>query len=480
MDLFIQSSQQFLADAMSQNPLVTMLQIILNGGWIIFIIIGFWSLLQWWKSYIAHQAAHHKKYIFLAIDIPKENLQTPKAVEFVFAQLHGVLSGMNKYQKYISGKSQDYFSCEIVSIGGNVQFVIRTNVVFRDLVEAAVYAQYPEAEITEVNDYTLAIPSTFPNPDWSMWGSEFVLARPNPYPIRTYINFEHTLSGEFLDPMAALLETMAKLQPEEQIWVQWIVTPIKDDWKEESDHLAKKIVGVHVKKEASFLDKAIVLPIALIDKVVDAVLPFIFPTGEEEEHKGGKPEAPSMIQYLSPGEKFVLDGVQSKMTKIGYRVKLRVVYVAPPDIYSKGRGVAPVVGAIKQFNTLDLNGFKGAKSTTTDVDYFAKWRTPGRQQRMMKLYRTRDNHGGADHGFILNVEELATVYHFPVSSVKAPLVKKVDAKRGGPPSNLPTLRTRDRAAAAAASSHDDHAGGHGDGHGGGGSHDVPDNLPIVH
>ena len=38
---------------------------------------------------------------------------------------------------------------------------------------------------------------------------------------------------------------------------------------------------------------------------------------------------------------------------------------------------------------------------------------------------------------ILNVEELATLWHFPSLLVKSPLVKKAEAKRGEPPVGLP-------------------------------------------
>ena len=39
--------------------------------------------------------------------------------------------------------------------------------------------------------------------------------------------------------------------------------------------------------------------------------------------------------------------------------------------------------------------------------------------------------------FILNVEELATIFHFPMATVKAPLLKKTEAKRGEAPFSLP-------------------------------------------
>ena len=39
--------------------------------------------------------------------------------------------------------------------------------------------------------------------------------------------------------------------------------------------------------------------------------------------------------------------------------------------------------------------------------------------------------------FVLNIEELASLWHFPVITVKAPQVKKTEAKRGEPPVLLP-------------------------------------------
>jgi len=40
---------------------------------------------------------------------------------------------------------------------------------------------------------------------------------------------------------------------------------------------------------------------------------------------------------------------------------------------------------------------------------------------------------------ILNTEELATIFHFPIkiSGVSVPTVVGVEAKKGGPPANLP-------------------------------------------
>ena len=40
-------------------------------------------------------------------------------------------------------------------------------------------------------------------------------------------------------------------------------------------------------------------------------------------------------------------------------------------------------------------------------------------------------------GYVLNIEELASLWHFPVMEVQAPSVQKVDAKKAQAPIDLP-------------------------------------------
>lgn len=54
----------------------------------------------------------------------------------------------------------------------------------------------------------------------------------------------------------------------------------------------------------------------------------------------------------------------------------------------------------------------------------------------MKAYQSRSWGMGATPYF-LNAEELATLWHFPTINIKAPLVKKAEARRAEPPVGLP-------------------------------------------
>ena len=92
--------------------------------------------------------------VFLAIDVPKRNEQSIQAMENFFDHLQGAHGTFNAWEKYIDRCISAFFFLELVSIEGNIQFLIRTPNSWRNFVEAAVYVKYPDAEITEVEDYT--------------------------------------------------------------------------------------------------------------------------------------------------------------------------------------------------------------------------------------------------------------------------------------------------------------------------------------
>lgn len=111
-------------------------------GWTIVYLLLFHLIKEQWAEQKIKQHVHEWKWVVLAVDIPPLFIQTPKAVEQIFAQLSGALSPVGIVDKYLKGKQQKTFSFEIISIEGYIQFLIRTEVEFRDLVEAAIYAQY--------------------------------------------------------------------------------------------------------------------------------------------------------------------------------------------------------------------------------------------------------------------------------------------------------------------------------------------------
>ncbi|MFA4819281.1 MAG: hypothetical protein WC621_05585 [Patescibacteria group bacterium] len=418
------------------NPILAAWWFFTNGGWMAVLVAALYAGWRWWLTDRQHKYTHEVRYILLAIDVPKTTDQGPVAVEQIFATLAGTYKLGTLYHRYWQGRTQETFSFEIVSLGGYIQFLIRTPADFRDLVEASVYAQYPDAEITEVEDYVHRIAVNFDTADYDLWGTEFQLKNKDCYPIRMYNDFKNELNIEdqFKDPMASLLEIMGRINNDEDIWLQILVTSSDDHWQHQGQREVKRIIENRNHSRDSWWEKILFkFPLKFMDWASEAIIPL---WGDVKGHEAVI--EPGTVQKLSPGQKKVVEAIEHKMSKIGFHVKMRMIYWGRREAFLKGRGVMAVVGAIQQFTALNLNGLVPADRMTTKAEYFLKqWRINRRKRRILRHYQSRTTHRGMGHGFILNIEELATLYHFPVTAVKAPLVKKAAVKKAEPPFALP-------------------------------------------
>lgn len=418
------------------DPLQTFWWLFTHGGFLM-IIVAF-GYGAWWlyMDFIQTRFVMNTKYILLAVDVPKENEQTPKAVEHLFSHFHGIHKNPNFIEKYVNGFVQPTITVELVSLGGYIQYLIRCPEANRDLVEAAIYAQYPNAEISEVEDYADDFKAEFPNDNYDMWGAEVVLVQPEAYPIKTYPLWEHSLTQTFLDPMASLLEVMGRLQSGEQIWLQLILRPNMDDkWRKKGLALINKIAGIKDKKRASSLDSLLTAPGQIATGAFETVTRTLLEPSQTTLKREEK-EPYSLMMHLPPHTKNVIEAIGLKVSKIGFDTKFRFIYIAQKDQFNRAR-VSGIFGALKQYQSLDMNGFKpDTKMKTQRVWFFVTRRVNHLKRRILLGYKYRSNWHGRKI-YVLNIEELASLWHFPVITVKAPLVKKAEAKRGEPPSSLP-------------------------------------------
>jgi hypothetical protein len=419
------------------NPFAVSWFLFTHGGWVIVLAAAIYGLVQLWVYWRQNLWFAKQRFVLLAIDVPRDNEQTPKAVEHIFAHIHGIHKNPNLREKYIDGYVQPSISLELISIDGYIQFLIRAPVQFRDLVEAAIYAQYPNAEISEVDDYTASFTPLFPNESYNLWGAEVSLINKDVFPIRTYPAFEHPLTQTFLDPMASLLEMMGRLRAGEQIWFQWVIAPPPNEaWRERGIRIIKKLIGSKAPSSKSTLDSLGWLPGQVFQGLTESFTgSSVFGEGATSTRNDNGP--PTLMQHLPPHERNIVEAIGFKISKLSFATKFRFIYLAEHEVFNKASRIAPVWGAFKQLSALDLNGFKPDKKTKTTIDYFFKERRENaRKQRLLWGYKYRSNWRGRNR-YMLNTEELATLWHFPVITVKAPLVQKTQAKRGEPPIALP-------------------------------------------
>lgn len=396
------------------------------------LLVEFWWLylpplffLAWLFSFETYNRLKYLaslEWVLLEIKVPRELDKSPKAMEQVFAALYGIFLGPVRWRdKFFKGKMPDWFSFEIAGTGGEIHFYVRTQTKYRNLVESQIYAQYPDAELAEVESCFASLPRFLPNDEYDLWGGEEILSKEDAYPIRTYPEFEEKASGpdsvKRIDPVASLLETISSLDYKEYIIVQLLIRPVGDDWVKKGQAVVDKLMGKKAKAQEDWLTKAIF--------GVDTFLSGGSSVKKEENKER---------EQLSPGKQDVLKAVERSFTKLGFESGIRLAYIFPKNMF-KINNLAAMNGAFKQFASPALNSFKLNGKTTPPIrGLFYKQKAYARKVRIYKKLREGLF---VEKSFILTTEELATVYHFPDVSVKSPMIPRVEAKKGEPPAGLP-------------------------------------------
>lgn len=409
------------------NPLdITILffSFMIQWWWLVAPLVLFFIFWEFWLYYIKTIYLSKMSWTLLEISVPKEVFQTPKAIENIFSSLHSISSPPEFWEKYWKGVVQGYLCLEIVGQAGKSHFYIRTPSSLKNYVSSQIYAHYPKAEIKEVPDYVDDAPKDAPNADYDLWGTEMTLTKEDGYPIRTYVQFEEVVEEKRIDPISSIMESFAQLGNDEQIWIQILIRPAHG-WEKEGQKLIDKLIGKktpHKENWADMILNYIIMPIEVL-------------IGGHTEPPEKKDSAPSQIQYLSPGQKEVVEAIEKNISKIGFNTIIRTVYVGKRSVFNRAN-VAAIVGFFKQFNTLNLNGFKPNMKTFTKAKYpiLKKQREYLKKRNVYMNYRMRLP---GNKNFTFNTEELATIFHFPATVVEAPTTPRIEAKKAEPPANLP-------------------------------------------
>ena len=334
--------------------------------------------------------------VLLMLEIPRTNDKKELAAEQMFASLHGILR--DKQELKNSGGVQEHLSFEIVSTAGQIRFYVWVPKVLQSFVEGQIYSQYPTVQIYRMNEDYVDGRSKYP----VQYSAELGLVEDSALPIKTFESFE-------VDPLAGITGTLAKLDPDqsEEMWIQILTRPIPDDWhKSTTDRWIAR-----AKSGKKLFTLGLGIDWTWLVEVIGAL--FRPPAG------GTGSDAPKV--ELSERVKTEISKAEEKATKLGYEVKIRLAYLGNSDVDAK-LNMQALVGTFKQFNSTNLNGFKqlGGSFNAKDLD----------------AYKLRQF---ADHGFILNISELASVYHLPHTSVETPNIVWASSKTAEPPAKLPVI-----------------------------------------
>ena len=367
--------------------------------------IVFWEL---WLRYIRHLFFSKTQTTLLEIKMPRDITKSPVAMEIALTALHQLGGEGTFIDRYWEGKVRAWFSLEIISIGGDVRFLIWTRTNMRNIIESQLYSQYPTIEIREVEDYTMPF-SYKPDGDIDVWGTHFILANKDAYPIKTYVDYglDKDPKEEFKnDPITSVLEYLGSLKEGEQAWVQIVVRA----------HKKEKRGGIF-----------------------SSASDWREPAQQEIKDIQAKIKA-EMRNVPTEGEREKISGIERSMGKFPFDTGIRVVYVAPRDVFSQS-SINGLRGIFRPFNSNNLNGFKLDNSTNFDYPWqdLNGVRMNRKKRKMLDAYKRR-MFFYAPHRFkpfILTNEELATMYHFPGQVAAVPGLTRIPSKKAQPPQNLP-------------------------------------------
>jgi hypothetical protein len=379
-----------------------------------------------------------RKPILLEVRIPQDVVRPLRAMENVFNSIWGSYDPPKDWRaSHFEGKIILGASFEIAGIDGVPHMYIRLPSSNRKVIESAIYAQYPEVEIEEVPDYTKSVPEDVPNEDWDLWGTDFQVMKPDVYPIKTYEQFfeekpEVSKEEKRIDPLSSLFEVISRMSVGEQVWIQiyaWPKSPKEDGFywenaRKEIDKLAKR----PEKPEKR----------TLLSDFFYLLIHGEIPTEEKKEEGFLPPE-----MKLTTGERDIVSAIERKKSKNTFKCFIKYVYVAKRKVFfggAKGFGVS----FFAQFGTQNLNNTKPWTKSTTKVqspDIFTARRLYLKKRDLIDFYRKRapafDPYDVPGATYHLNTEEMATLWHFPGAAVPTASLKRVEMKKGAPPSTLP-------------------------------------------
>ena len=134
------------------------------------------------------------------------------------------------------------------------------------------------------------------------------------------------------------------------------------------------------------------------------------------------PEVKETSNKVAEYDQVRASGAEAKSQKLAFEAIVRVVYRGNVPLPQARLQMQSIIASYKQFNMTYLNGFE-SKRVLNDPN-------------LLESYQGRDFNR---RGLLLNIEEMATMYHLPHTNVETPYILWATAQTAEPPANLPII-----------------------------------------
>lgn len=197
-------------------PTIDFTGILIAAVFVALIILGLVVL-----GYIVFVFFKNRKREGISIDSVLLQVAVPRNNEFkidVMDQLFASLYSMKKSGWQEKLDIQPAISFEIVAKQEDIRFYVWVPQRLKDLVEKQIHGSYPDAEITEVDEYNIF------TKDGKVAYKSFQLAKSNFYPLKTFKDLA-------TDPMTGITASLAKMGPGEAAAIQILISPAESAWQ---------------------------------------------------------------------------------------------------------------------------------------------------------------------------------------------------------------------------------------------------------
>lgn len=395
--------QSFSFAAILENPVIVGVSIFIAIGFILTILVLLARIILRRRFYLPQGYEN----ITLLICVPKEFLreedkekelkQLIATAETLYANLGG-MKPQKGLKAFFFGR-QDHLALEIVAEKENIiSFYVTVPAYLQQYVEQQIHAQYPDAHIELVEDYNIFAPQGV------ILGAYLKLKKQHIFPIMTFQKLES-------DPLSALTNSLSRFQEGEGGAIQILARSARASWH------------AWPAKVASKMQQGKKLKDALKEASGASFTKFVSGVGRSVVSKPKDPleEQPQEIHQLSPMEEEIVKALEEKTSKAGFDVNIRVVVSS----HSKERAQQNLTNILNSFSQYSgyeyLNGFQPVKV--------------GASPKLIRDFIFRNF--SEKRKFILNTEELVSLFHLPLPITETPNIRWLSAKKAAPPTNLP-------------------------------------------
>lgn len=346
--------------------------------------------------YINRRYLKQRTITWLEITPPASIMKTPEATKQLFSVIHGLRAARPFKDRLL--KRTPVFSFEITSTKSQgIRYLVQLERAHVDSLQKAVTAYIPDARVKEI-EYA---------PKAATQVAEFKQTSHYVLPLTLTRGFEQH------DPLSYVTNAMTKLAEDEHVTLQLVITPVK---LIEAARLSRRIMGNEdILRQAQSNKFSVV---SKLSSVLNGLLLGITDTvgevhhGSTKSHYSSKSSKDAQFQQqvqkrqrpartLSAFELELMETMHQKVTQPLFQVNVRVLVSASLN----NNHMAAVRSALDAYSVPPYQALK------------AKARLPFLHTYRMKLANRRLPALLLRQSMILSASEVASLYHFPASTI---------------------------------------------------------------